>query len=115
MDAEIRQEFERVDERLSALEQRMEAGFAGLVKLIEDLSASLQREIKEAAAKHQSLEARVALHAGLLQGGSRVLNRFVRFAEDSETRWVDLTKQMNTFDERLERIEKNGRSAPPRP
>lgn len=62
----------------------------------------------EVDTKLTSIDQRLTLQAGVLQGGARAMARFSAFAENSEERWVDLTKRMGALERKVEKLGGNG-------
>jgi hypothetical protein len=49
-----------------------------------------------------SIDARLKLHAGLIQSGARAMARFSIFAENSEERWLALAAQVEALERKLD-------------
>jgi hypothetical protein len=98
-----------------ASEDRTASLIAGEVRASEDRTASLiasevgslhtdiQGAEKRLGIRLDSIDARMKLHAGLIQSGARAMARFSEFAQNSEERWVDLATRVEDLDRRTPR------------
>jgi hypothetical protein len=86
---------------LDAQKADLDAKFASVGQLIEDTSASLQREIAEVRDTMRGIVIRLDRQAGLIQIGARQTTRFVSWSES-----VDVT--LAEFRDRLQALESRG-------
>ncbi|MGD1068912.1 MAG: hypothetical protein ABSB15_02135 [Bryobacteraceae bacterium] len=86
----------RLDQRFDA---RLDEAFTRFSQHILNEMGSRFDEVK---AQLNSMDARLKLHAGLIQSGARAMARFSKFGEDSEERWVSLVGRVAALEKRLE-------------
>jgi hypothetical protein len=86
----------RLDQRFDA---RLDEAFTRFSQHILNEMGSRFDEVK---AQLNSMDARLKLHAGLIQSGARAMARFSKFGEDSEERWVSLVGRVAAPEKRLE-------------
>ena len=90
----------RLDQRFDArLDARLDEAFTRFSQHILNEMGSRFDEVK---AQLNSMDARLKLHAGLIQSGARAMARFSKFGEDSEERWVSLVGRVAALEKRLE-------------
>jgi len=91
---------------VSGLRQEISSSAASLNTLMTDLHQSTQREIHELRTdfteRFDAIDARLKLQAGLIQSGARALARFSEYSENSESRWLDLSRSVRTIEQKLQ-------------
>jgi chromosome segregation ATPase len=93
---------QKLDERLADFGAELAKKFAtkdDLNHAMNHLLAEIGRRHEELKAELSSVNARLTLHGGLIQSGSRAITRLIRYAENSEARWVALGKRIQALEE----------------
>jgi hypothetical protein len=103
MEERMNQALARQD---ASAETRMNDAFG---RFSQHLLHEMSLRLDEIRAPLASIDARLTLQAGLIQGGARAIARFSKFSESSEKRWVDLTKRMGALERKVEDL--GGRGA----
>jgi hypothetical protein len=99
-DARLKDTEARLEQRFDArLDARLDEAFTRFSQHILNEMGSRFDEVK---AQLNSMDARLKLHAGLIQSGARAMARFSKFGEDSEEPWVSLVGRVAAPEKRLE-------------
>lgn len=89
--SEIRAEIRASEERTTAL----------IAAEIGSVHTDMEHRFARVDERFDSIDARLKLHAGLIQAGARAMARFSAFSENSEERWVDLAERVAEVERKL--------------
>lgn len=96
MDAELKQHLDAMEERLKDFTRGQCADMAGHV--LDEMG----RRFDDVSTRLASIDTRLKLQAGLIQGGARAMARFSEFSENSEQRWTDLALRVLAIENKLQ-------------
>jgi chromosome segregation ATPase len=104
--------FASIDERFASIDARfaaMDARFESLVKLIEDNSQSLQREMRDGFfgmnKRLDRIEAKLALHGRQIAAGARSIAGLTEWTDKADKDYVRVLAELALLKSRLDRIE----------
>jgi hypothetical protein len=104
----IREALQGVEERTAKALQRLEDRTAALILAeVSNLRVETRQGFDHIDKLLVSINDRLKVQAGLIQGGARAMARFSEFAETSEQRWVALVARVEELERKVERP-KNG-------
>ena len=102
MDEDLKQFLTQMESRLdSSMETRINDAFT---RFSQHILHEMSVRFDEVNTKLSSMDERLKLQAGLIQGGARAMSRFSAFAENAEERWVDLTKRIGALERKLDHV-----------
>ena len=99
-------------EQMSDFEETVVRLLEGLSTEIEQLRAELRSEMNAGFARIEATlsnqQTRLERHAGLLQSGSRWVNRMNQWSEKVDQQLAERNAKIQELEKRIERLEKNG-------
>ncbi len=100
---QVDERFERVDKRFDRLEGEVASGFASLAKLIEDHTASLEREMRSG---FERLDAATARNTKVLTGGSKSVAALIAWSERQDAKELKQDEEIRDLRSRVEKLER---------
>ena len=88
-----------LDERIEArIDKKLDESFTRWSQFMLDEMSSRFGKMNN---RYESLDARIKLHAGLLQSGARSMARYSSFSENSEERWIAMDQRVAEIERKL--------------
>ena len=101
--AEIQASEQRTAARIATEIRASEERTAALIAAeVGSLHTDIEHRFAHVEARFDSVDARLKLHAGLIQSGARAMARFSSFSERSEERWGELDRQVEAIERKLQ-------------
>jgi chromosome segregation ATPase len=102
---ELDSKFDGLSTKFKELDTKVMDNAKNISALIEDSSASLQREMEGLSSKVHSVDARVGLHGGLIRGGAMQITRLIAFTETLEAERAATAIRLADMEARIASLE----------